>query len=152
MDHKSLILPLLNAVQNWCTYYRYHAAIGIHLATGNTQNAITVNSRLFEQWFSALPGSGSIEIRVIRLGIDGKLAVGTADFFAQGVHSASDSPVACLMVAAQLLANNHLPPAEIQSAVRMEFKQGSLQDLYLSVARGTSISERAFVEKINQLN
>jgi hypothetical protein len=121
MDYKSPTLPLLNAVQNWCTYYRYHAAIGTHLATGNTQNAITINPRLFEQWFSALPGSGSIEERVMSLGINREHAVGTADFFAQG---ASDSPVACLMVAAQLLVNNHLPPAEIQSDVRMEFKGG----------------------------
>jgi hypothetical protein len=88
---------------------------------------------------------------MINLGINRKHAVETVDLFERGENSGIDSPVACLMVAAQLLANNHLPPAEIQSAVRKEFEQGSLQGLYHSLASGASIGEQAFVEKISQL-
>lgn len=122
--------------------------IAANPATGHTHKKITFDIQPFEQWFNALHGSGTKVEKLRDLGIEDEDAEKTVDF----VHGANDDPAACLIVSALLLANNHLPPAEIQSDMKNEFKQGRLKDLYTSLKSGNSLYEQAFVEKIDQFS
>jgi hypothetical protein len=126
--------------------------LSAHTFIDSSQNNIAMRLDLFRDWYRALAGRESLASWMRAKGINDKFAIAVHKFVAS-TSSEEEGIQVCLVLAVHLLADDHLPPLELQAGVKQEFVNGALHDLYsrLQETDGSGSYMDVILESINRL-
>jgi hypothetical protein len=139
-------------VDAWCTYHLLliYNCFWAYFIIVSSQEMILAKSRLFKEWFEALALGQPPASWMNDYGIDDHLIHVLQQYMNN--KAGPEGIQVCLVFAIRPLANNHLPPSRLRWAMKEEFKNGALHDLYARLEKEKGVYAQSFLDGINHLN